>query len=219
MYAEDKVSAKDFGRLVREHVMNMEVARVTQCPKPLVSVTRYLEAGYARTRSYIKLAVKYPNFARGINHMAQLRIGAFWTSRKAANAHLIDVKYKDECPCCGALVPETDFHMLLECAAWNGQRDESINKVLATADAPLLAVGAEEMKTILLGGEVDGQNSSKLKKLFLFGSGPKVRDGNKVDAVPGLSSKSPWFAAVAAFLTHIQASRWELVWASAQARP
>ncbi|OMJ29871.1 hypothetical protein AYI69_g600, partial [Smittium culicis] len=68
--------------------------------------------------NWMGLELKYPERQKSLLHIAKIRIGAYWTAQRMANARIIDGAYKSECPFCKMKTPETVEHILLDCGRW-----------------------------------------------------------------------------------------------------
>jgi hypothetical protein len=122
----------------------------------------YLEAGFSGSASQIMknfgLNVRW---AHRFCTVLRMRTGFFWTGLRAAQAGLIDSKFKSRCPCCGGSAPETIEHYLCDCPEWDEARSVLLESIEANLDTPFLAFWGALLSggraRLLLGGEVAGR--------------------------------------------------------------
>ncbi len=163
-----------------------------------VSVRWHEEYKFQKTSKYVKLAIHMPAISSGIVSLAQMRSGAFLTSRRLSQMGLLPARYLRACPCCEVDEPETIEHILLECKAWSVARAELLRicRVHRLVDCFLLDL--PEQAILLLGGEVRGVH---YRTQFLYGSSQSQQP-----------SERPLYMAVGAYLQTIHKQRLSCVW-------
>ncbi|OMJ17721.1 hypothetical protein AYI70_g5788 [Smittium culicis] len=72
--------------------------------------------------SWMGLELKCPERLKSLLHIAKIRIGAYCTAQRMANAIIIDGEYKTEFPFCKMKITETVEHILLDCRNWSAVR-------------------------------------------------------------------------------------------------
>ena len=83
----------------------------------------YTEMHMDRTRSYLRLGVRYPQLAQGFHWLTRIRLFSFWTARKFAQIGWLPDEFRRLCPFCRQVRRgETVEHFLMECSAWNEAR-------------------------------------------------------------------------------------------------
>ena len=129
--------------------------------------------------------------------MIALRCGSFWTA--SASASLISRRFLCQCPCCRANVPETEFHLLFACQAW---QEERVRSNLVSIIAPILRRG--------FGRDEDGAVA-----LLLGGAAGDVladRVCSGVQFYKGKGDSIPRAVRLATFLSLIRPMRVSAIW-------
>jgi hypothetical protein len=107
-------SASVAASLVRSSVLD----RLIKSSKSKTA-NHYINSGFEKSRGYLKTAVKYPNFSRGVHWLCRLRVGAFWTIRRFVHIGWLPERWLTTCPFCNSVGSgETVQHMVLECHTW-----------------------------------------------------------------------------------------------------
>ena len=154
----------------------------------------YDEYEFESTRKYLHTAGKLNlGCDRGLKGLLAARTGGLMTGDRAARQGLIRSVFKNKCPCCGCVGPETLEHMFLDCAAWSEERDEFVTPV--TDLAPIMLKG-HDLLIVLLGGAARG---------FGFGRQWAIRHEDGM----------PLFVTIAHFFERIFTRRAGLLWGSA----
>jgi exonuclease III len=114
----EDVSPTETHNRVREIIWDRYTARNKS------SNTRtYVENGFDKTKSYLKIGFKYPSLSKGFNWLCRLRIGGFWTVKRFVLIGWLPPQYATLCPFCETQgTGETTEHMLISCARWNEAR-------------------------------------------------------------------------------------------------
>jgi exonuclease III len=156
---------------------------------------RYDEAGFHRTRKYVRISAGFPRVALGVRELVRARTGSLWTGRRAARAGLIGARFKEVCPCCEQMCGgEGLSHLLFQCDRWMKQRGEMLSG-LSRGLSDALGVEDDAVRVrLLLGGSED----AALRRAWVGGSAGEGQVGD-------------WLA-VATFLQTVCTSRNGLIW-------
>jgi endonuclease/exonuclease/phosphatase family metal-dependent hydrolase len=139
--------------IVQKHVWDRERAK-----SAATSWKDYQLAGYVKTRSWVQQAAYWPEFTNGAVELIRCRVGCFTTVTKLAKWGKVHSKYGGMCPFCNANRPETVSHMLVECSAWDSDRQSLIGQLIAQAEGSMARRGdndrvdASSTAIALLGG-------------------------------------------------------------------
>ena len=201
-------SPESGARRVRKTQTKREIER----GKSTKSLQIFKNCKYAKTRNYLKKAMRFPSVSRGVHWLARCRVNAFWTTVRLAKIGMVAPEWENVCPCCGIDYPtkgETVAHMLLVCPKWNTQRQQHLQSLLdfiqeasgfeswdSLTDAEL-----EVYCQICLGGCKDG-----VPKLVIPDwSGDEYDGADEVERVvhPVFPFQGPPFIKVARFLQDI----------------
>jgi exonuclease III len=125
-----------------------------------LAYVNYCSSGFIGTRAYITNGVEVPRLARGINWLTRARIGAIWTTKRAAQATLIPQNWGEKCPACEREidVPEME-HVILSCPTYSEERDGL--SPLQGQDISMGRTDAEKV-VLFLGGTVKRQDGEPL---------------------------------------------------------
>jgi hypothetical protein len=168
---------------------------------------------YMKTSGFIRVLSYKPSVIRGISLLAAARSGAMWTAQKAANARIIDAKWKHKCPCCNKNIPETLEHILLKCKRWHVERRVMSNKIDTALKKNKIKINWHKKDplarlTLLLGGAADGCD---LSPYWLEGFSNHA-GGEPSQGRMRYGWRAPLFTYVADFFASIQADRSKAVW-------
>lgn len=108
-------------------------------------------------RDWQWLGRKVPSISRQLTILAKARVGAIPMAPLLAKWGKIDSKFHGICPFCHEEVPESLAHLVIDCEAWNGQRNQTgVDSLLNEADEIMHELGMEEdldgKLGLLLGG-------------------------------------------------------------------
>ena len=120
------------------------------CKDKTISGAAYVKFNLKRSNKDIARLDMVPCAMAKVYH--QMRIGAFWTAKRSADAGIIDKAYRKVCPCCLAEKPETIRHILLECPCWAGSRSAHLLPLLHSVQ---VGHGENNAEYLLLGGSVN----------------------------------------------------------------
>lgn len=137
----------------------------TECRRSMRASRVYLRHRYSLTSwsrpSAVAVWARHaqPGLGQGLRNLLRCRLGCFWTAERLACRGLIEPRFRDECPCCGALVPEDLKHLLLSCPRWKKKRAKYLSVVLRAADELLYGFRLSRRRRLilLLGGEYRGR--------------------------------------------------------------
>ena len=191
---EEPDADKQFAAEVRKEVTFREWEAGIK--KNQVSVIRYHERKFHKSRQFLVLSVKYPRLALGVRELLRVRVGSFWTGLGAAKSHLILDEFKTECPCCKRSVPESLVHLVSICERWSVERSVLVKAL------PLQFKPTKDY--IAWAWSLMGRALSRSRlKLWLMGNPEK-----------GPLKCEPVYASVAVFLQSIYFTRNRLLWKS-----
>jgi exonuclease III len=166
-----------------------------------LAYVNYCSSGYIGTRTYIAKGAETPRLARGINWLTRARVGAIWTTKRAAQATLIPRDWGDKCPACeGEIdVPEME-HVILNCPTYSKERDDL--SPLWRHDIMMGRTDAEKV-VLLLGGTVKRQDGEPLglDRQWSGDRGETLRD----EAVAG-------YTFIAKFLQRVYGNHMRSLW-------
>jgi exonuclease III len=165
--------------------------------------TEYERRGYEKTRSYLKHAMRYPEWARGVNWLTRARLSAIWSARRAAQAGLIKGEVRDKCPACGVQIPqeETELrHILAHCQVYAEERSAHLG-VFRTNLPDVLSEG--KLIHFILGGN-DAEEGYAIDPGHAWSG-----ENGETFADSGL----PGFVWVAQFLQAIMPGHMKMLWA------
>ena len=151
--AEAKLDSSDSGRRWRAYDLSSTVGEAYRLARSEVRDLKQWEVGQ-------------------VNRM---RIGVFSSYKRLAAAGLVHDHWKQQCPFCGAGVPEDLAHFLLECPSWSRERGVFIVPVLRHAKVHEwlgTAARREELLYVLLGGRVGRRSASSLVRKSSIKSKP-----------------------------------------------
>jgi hypothetical protein len=151
--AEAKLDSSDSGRRWRAYDLSSTVGEAHRLARSEVRDLKQWEVGQ-------------------VNRM---RIGVFSSYKRLAAAGLVHDHWKQQCPFCGAGVPEDLAHFLLECPSWSRERGVFIVPVLRHAKVHEwlgTAARREELLYVLLGGRVGRRSASSLVRKSSIKSKP-----------------------------------------------
>lgn len=112
------------------------------------------------SNQYSSMLVNFwlPQCGRGIMLLSQLRADAYWVGQRLRHFKTME-RRSNRCQYCRKYAPETRTHLLLECTAWNVQRETFLGVAIVTATNLLTSWGTfdaptklEFLSTLLLGG-------------------------------------------------------------------
>ena len=86
----------------------------------------FMEFGLIKSRGYLKKAVNFPLFYKGVHALCRLRVGAFWTIRRFVHIGWLPERLLTLCPFCNTEgTGETIHHLVVECTAWKDFRPDN----------------------------------------------------------------------------------------------
>lgn len=178
-----------------------------------VALTRYRTLHLEGARDYLKYSFgRLPG--KGSVWVARWRVGAVWTSKRAAQAGRIPGEWKYKCCACGAHIGDEFTHLLLSCPAYSLERYDSgledlIRYCCEMMDVPWGALGEgglNRCSIALLGGS---EGFRYLTPGFWMGEHTHTLDGPAVAPV----------VIVAWFLEWLMPKHMGEVWKLAPDRP
>lgn len=158
-----------------------------------------------KTSNFVNCITRDASVSAGIPLLAAMRCGATWTAQRAAQARLIDTRWKRRCPACLKRTPETIFHILFKCKHWALQRKRMTRAIKSTMRRANIKLPRsprpppQARLTLLLGGTADG-----------FSLSPVWEEGWSNKA--GGTQHAPLFTHVATFLASINVERSACLW-------
>jgi len=184
-----------------------------------VTVKRYDQGGFETTRQYLRDTLDVPSVSSGASMLLQCRTGALWTAVHAARAGMLDAHWGDTCPCCQQQgLSETVEHIILQCSAWQAEREIMLSSLrrLEGAESAWSGWSPAERLNWLLGGTAHEVPSNGVG-IHADGSGESGDDGDN-NNLPLLSDEAdneraedepqePRWVPVARFLGTIRATR------------
>lgn len=91
-----------------------------------ISWERYSRSNFEYTTNYLKVLVNRPDLARGSTFIARLRLNAWWSETRAAQAQLIPYCYLNRCTTCGnRVLTDHTTHYLIDCSGHYQARESS----------------------------------------------------------------------------------------------
>ena len=86
----------------------------------------FMEFGLIKSRGYLKKAVNFPLFYKGVHALCRLRVGAFWAIRRFVHIGWLPERLLTLCPFCNTEgTGETIHHLVVECTAWKDFRPDN----------------------------------------------------------------------------------------------
>ena len=173
------------------------------------SFQRYKANRYEDTRSYLKSAVSFPRYSRGVTWLLRARVKGIWSAKRAAKMKLIGEAWTELCPACEEVIPEDELvHVMLFCSKYEIQRQPLEQDMAAVLDTVL----APEVKVILMfGGSIEREGAN----------GPNVPPwtcdqwaGKDGEVVGGIGK--PGFLPVAEYLQQVMPGHMASLWAKGQ---
>jgi hypothetical protein len=140
-----------FGRVIAAWLFRDKIerkARGKRAPQSLLSYERWQ---FVRTRKYIKFAVNWPQWTRGVSLLLRARLGAYNTGYFLACSRILPPDFFQECPFCNLDVPDNIVHTLLECSAWSAARLDWLSGMIEHIRA-LTPCTNSELAILILGG-------------------------------------------------------------------
>jgi Exonuclease III len=173
------------------------------------SFHQYEENRFEDTRAYLKSAVSFPKYSRGVTWLLRARVRGIWSAKRAAKMKLINEAWTELCPACEEVILVDEIvHIMLFCPKYMAQRRSLEQDMAAVLDTVL----APELKVVLMfGGSVEDEDAN----------GPNLPPwtcrqwaGEDREVVEGLGK--PGFLPVAKFLQQVMPGHMGSLWAKRQ---
>ena len=169
------------------------------------SFQRYRESEFEDTRLYLKSALAYPKWSRGVTWLLRARVNGIWSTKRAAKLNLIDAEWATACPACQEHIDIDELgHIMLFCQKYVVQRRILGLALRAVLDA---ALDPNQKTILLLGGRVNDGAEGPIPHPW------SDRQWAGLDGETVGETGEPGFIPVARFLQEVMPKHMASLWA------
>ena len=191
-----EIKSKDSPRQVKEEC-DLSILKAHD-DAGYVSAQWYVASNFTLSRSYLNVFPRWlirsgagsASMEAGLRGLVLARSGGFCLAPQLARMGSIDESFLSCCPCCGASVRETLYHLFFVCSLWASQRYRLLSSVLYHVPSSLPHV---QQVIVLLGGVAPNSGFSLGKRWVKLWKNP--------------SAAPPLFIYVVRFLAAIRSQR------------
>ena len=181
------------------------VQKFLACKTGGKALKRYTDDGLACSRSYIKLAVRYPELTRGVELLLQDRCGTIFAPNHAVKWGYLPPEGREVCVACDSLILSRDHidHVVYDCEFYSELRNDLFKDwsgASAIVEVPGCDEGGERKRACLIGktrsGKVLVNNWLELRQ---HSEGDSSNTEFEEDPSPSSSENEPGFVRIAKF--------------------
>jgi hypothetical protein len=149
-------------RPIHKWVMREEWTRTIERTSTVSSI-QYERNNFVNGRGYLEDGNYNLLSTPGLLYLFRMRTGSFLTAQKLSFMGFISPNFRLNCPFCRDQVAESIGHLLLECSAWDHQRNAIFGEVFFSYTRDL---DRDSASVLLLGGGIRGEQDEILDRIF-----------------------------------------------------